>query len=212
MSGARTIPTRGEPSPRLLRAAGAFGVWVARASGNSDAASAARAAALDRTLRPGQIALVTGPSGCGKSTLLRAFAVVSRSQVRTAIAPRAGLTVIDSVSGPLAAALVALAGVGLGDATLLGRRVAELSEGERSRLALAVALARGSRGRVTILADEFASVLDRPGARLLAAAVRRWVDRHPRVRLVCATAHDDLIPWLRPEIVVRVGDRPAVAA
>jgi GNAT superfamily N-acetyltransferase len=50
-----------------------------------------------------------------------------------------------------------------------------------------------------ILIDEFASVLDRMTAMSLGAAVRRAADRL-RVRVVCASAHDDVLGSLKPTI------------
>ena len=75
----------------------------------------------------------------------------------------------------------------------------ELSEGQRHRLALAHAVA--SRGPVLI--DEFASTLDRLTAMGLCISLARWARSCGR-SVVGATAHDDVVEWLRPDIHVTV--------
>lgn len=120
-------------------------------------------------------------------------------------------SVVDQFAGPLREVLRLLASIGLADATLLPRTPQELSAGERCRLELALALHRAARhvarrrsGPVTVVVDEFVSCLDRPTARGVAAGFRRCVSAmQPRVRAVCATAHDDLLDAVRPDVVVR---------
>ncbi|MEL7239943.1 MAG: hypothetical protein AAGK78_13890 [Planctomycetota bacterium] len=56
---------------------------------------------------------------------------------------------------------------------------------------------------VLLVADEFAAVLDRTTAKLVARALRRTVDRLSRVGVpvaaVVATSHDDLVDALCPD-------------
>lgn len=167
---------------------------------------------LDASLRPAQIALITGPSGAGKSTLAAALAQRCRTTGRAVwldappIDP--ALPVIDLLRAPLARRLRLLAAVGLGDAHLCIRPARALSTGERARLHLALAIDRttGAPHPATLILDEFASSLDRPGALLLCRLLRRWLERTPRPpRIICVTAHDDLTAALRPELTVRVG-------
>jgi len=104
---------------------------------------------------------------------------------------------------PLAAALV------LGAAEQPASRQAiddALSEGQRHRLRLAQAIAVAERRPEpwsVLLADEFGSSLDRTTAEAMARGVRRWVARS-RVCLVAATAHDDLLEPLGPDVLVEV--------
>jgi len=119
-------------------------------------------------------------------------------------------SVVEVLDQPWSRAMATLARTGLADAELIVRRPAELSDGQRARLAFAVAMARAENfaagswgGRVTVIVDEFASTLDRPAARLLCRAVRRWMRRVSRVRLIVASAHGDLESWLRPDLVWR---------
>lgn len=182
-----------------------------------DARRAARA--IDLRLAYGAVALVTGPSGSGKTRLMRELARRLRMSGRTVIIAgrghshrsRSRRSILDELAGMCGSAesaLSVLAWAGLADAKLLARRACELSEGQGHRYAVARAMARAgqlSRGRaggITVLIDEFASTLDRVTARGLAATVRRWVQDRGDVRLVCATAHDDVMEWLGPSLLV----------
>lgn len=103
---------------------------------------------------------------------------------------------------------------GLNDAAVMLRCPGELSDGQRHRLRLAQAMAIAERGDASpcdggeggwslLLADEFGSSLDRTTARALSRCVRRWVTRSG-VCLVAATAHDDLLEPLEPDVLVEV--------
>jgi hypothetical protein len=181
-------------------AAAAFGLAVTRARRPAPSPDHhADARALLAALQPGQIALVTGPSGSGKSTVLRA---IPRSAGRTPTHIRG--TIIDAMPGRTADALAALARAGLADARLLARTPNELSEGERARFHIALHLAHATPGD-TIILDEFLSTLDRATARNVALALRRWMDTAGTargLRLVVATAHDDVLDWLAPQVLL----------
>lgn len=206
----RYVHVSRRPTARLCRALAAFGLSPARR-----AARARPAPDCDWLVRlqPGQLALITGPSGSGKSTLLNAAGEQARTLGwRTLTPPHAGAhsgpdggpnrPVIDLLRGPLAECIASLARAGLGEPALFARTPRELSEGERFRLRLALALheAQGDpASEPLLLIDEFASALDRVTARTLCLCLRRWAARH-RVRVVCATAHDDVAPWLAPDL------------
>jgi ABC-type transporter Mla maintaining outer membrane lipid asymmetry ATPase subunit MlaF len=193
-------------------------------------------ATAGRTIVPpaaGTVLLITGPSGAGKSTLLRAL----RQQITPArpwidlaeVAPapagaNEALPLVDCFgpdAPPLRDVLLLLSRVGLGEAWSYLRPPAELSEGQRWRFRLALALhaatgaARGmgaSRGTTVtsvtaaaaapvLACDEFAAVLDRVTAMVVARCLRRAVDADPRLAAVVATSHDDLQPALRPDVI-----------
>ena len=148
------------------------------------------------------------------------------------------------MSGPLEGALRLLSAAGLADAFLLLRRARELSDGQRYRLRLALALdallahpnaepgtrnaeqhspnpgAPGAadgccqalaRGLRLLVADEFCSTLDRLCARAVAYRVRRLADTHG-LTVVAASAHDDLVEDLAPDVLIvkHAGDRVEV--
>jgi ABC-type ATPase with predicted acetyltransferase domain len=51
--------------------------------------------------------------------------------------------------------------------------------------------------------DEFAAVLDRVSAAIVARALRRAIDATPGLSAVVATSHDDLGLALRPDTLIR---------
>lgn len=222
------------PSRRTLRALALFGLTLDQDAGRhlrlAQDSWPRAAAEIDARLLPAQIALITGPSGAGKSTLLRLLEERLRERGlpthRLHPCPRAGRrTLIDLVPGTLEGpdgALRRLASAGLADATLLARTPAQLSDGQRFRLALARAMAIATPGSrrfpstggadgppPTLLIDEFCATLDRLTARSVARTLRRWLDRStrahpPGARVAIATSHDDLATALRPDLLVRV--------
>lgn len=200
----RTVPCSVRPTDRLLRACAAFGLAVAHSRRKGPSPDhVADARDLHAALAPGQISLVTGPSGSGKTSVLRAFRRVCRRAAHPDQSHHRG-TIVDAIPGLTADAVSVLARAGLADARLLARTPRELSEGERARFNIALALARAAPGE-TIVLDEFLSTLDRITARNVAVSVRRWMDRagaDRRLRLVCATAHDDVLDWLSPEVLL----------
>jgi len=168
------------------------------------------------TLAPRQLIFITGPSGSGKSTLL--------SLIRTALTSAAlpchlidlhsasplarAPSLIDSLphcaSLDSAARFLSLAG--LADAHLLLRHPARLSDGQRFRCRLACLFAAAAAfptdHLVIALADEFASPLDRITARAVARSLRRFVTSTPNLCFIAASAHDDLLEPLDPDLLL----------
>jgi ABC-type lipoprotein export system ATPase subunit len=100
---------------------------------------------------------------------------------------------------------------------------AKLSAGQRWRLRLALALSREFRllqhstnlspipiARTTavhhaptsLMADEFAALLDRVTAAILARILRRIVSASSTLSAILATSHDDLIAPLCPDVII----------
>lgn len=212
----RIIEVASRPSPRLLRACAAFGLGVRRTNDPSRSRPRHTSEARIIALSPSKLTLITGPSGSGKSALLADVALAARRTARSVLPlpePDREVPIIDLIPGRLADAIAMLARAGLGDATLLGKTPAQLSEGERFRFRLALALAsRNPEKPTTILIDEFASTLDRTTARCLCVALRRWLDREQAgaTRLILGTAHHDVAAWLRPDLtaVIPLGGGP----
>jgi ABC-type ATPase with predicted acetyltransferase domain len=200
------------PGPLQAAVAEMFGI------GLDETVEVAVLADLVLDVRPGDVVFVTGPSGSGKSVLLRALvealvAIVPAARLAdlAAIEVPADRSVIDGLGLGLDEALRLASTAGLADAFLLLRRPEELSDGQRWRLRLAHALARlvgdcgdGARrgGPMLLLAaDELASTLDRPCARAVAYRLRRAADQWG-ITVVAASAHEDLLEDLAPDVLV----------
>jgi ABC-type lipoprotein export system ATPase subunit len=217
--GVATLPSR-----RVLETAAMFGLGI------DDTDTATIVPRTSIPLPPGGVVFVTGASGSGKSTMLRLIGEGAAANGRVAIiVPGAGASIttadsrgplhiqpipdvplIDAFNLPLEEAAALLALVGLGDAFVMLRRPAELSDGQRHRLRLAQAIHAAQRHSTMqpspahgalILADEFAAALDRPSARSAAGALARWVRRTGHT-LVAATTHDDLLEAFDPDVLI----------
>jgi ABC-type ATPase with predicted acetyltransferase domain len=161
---------------------------------------------VELPIQPGQVVLFVGPSGSGKSSLLRAAAaqlgaVRWLDQLQLPEVPLA-----DALPGRLTENFSLLAACGLGEAQLLLRTPSELSEGQRYRFRLALGWAEcqqapGDEPR-WLAADEFSATLDRVLAKVVSYNLRRLV-RSPRLGLLLATTHEDVLDDLDPDVVVR---------
>ena len=158
---------------------------------------------------------LTGESGAGKSTLLRAAArdlrdrgarVVDLDDLTLGTRP-----VIDRIGGSLDDAIATLSRCGLGEARLMLRLPSELSEGQRYRLRLALAVDALRETGGWIVADEFTATLDRTLAKVLARNVHRLA-QPGRLGFVLATTHEDILPDLAPHTHVhcRLDEQPLV--
>jgi len=177
--------------------------------------------------RSNKITFLNGPSGAGKSSMLRLLQSL-RTRARwidlNAIAlPTAPL--VDCFAGaPLDQTLALLGQVGLGEVWTYLRTPQELSEGQRWRLRVALGIYRakcvekpeesassglpseaasaGAQVRLILVADEFAALLDRVTASIVARCLRRVVSATPRLCAIVATSHQDLVRALLPDTLV----------
>jgi hypothetical protein len=110
-------------------------------------------------------------------------------------------SVIDALSLPFDAALGLLSRCGLAEPRLMLRRPAELSDGERWRFRLALAIAQSP---AWIVIDEFTAPLDRILAKIVAFNVGRQCSR-TGIGFLIATCHTDVLDDLAPDVHVACG-------
>ena len=178
-------------SNRTLLALAAFGIT----SEPRDTTPPLLAESIATTLSPRDRVLITGPSASGKSRLGRAIAAAAALQARRVVRidpsqphSRGHARMLDVIPGPIPRAWSLLSRVGLADATLLSRRIHELSEGESFRLLIARALAREPD---VLVVDEFCSALD---SRLARSVCLSLCARAP-CALIAITAREDVARW-----------------
>jgi len=165
-------------------------------------------------INDGDIVFITGPSGAGKSVLLNelgksvpAHDMVSLDQIEladssgapgAAKAGPAGKTLIDYVDGDLVTSLRILSTAGLGDVFCILSQPANLSDGQKYRFRLAMALATGKK---FIFADEFCSNLDRITAAVISYNVHKFAKRNG-VTFILASSHQDILVDLAPDVLI----------
>jgi ABC-type ATPase with predicted acetyltransferase domain len=149
----------------------------------------------------GDIVYITGPSGAGKSVLLRELekAIPESDRVNlNKIELAADKSVIDCIDGNLLDGLKVLSIAGLNDAFCVINRVTNLSDGQKYRFRLAVALSSGAK---FIFADEFCSELDRITAAVISYNIHKYAKRMG-VIFILASSHEDILLDLAPDVIV----------
>ena len=152
-------------------------------------------------INAGDIVYITGPSGAGKSVLLRELAGAMATRERVIldeIELGADGSVVDCVEGDFLASLRILSTAGLNDVHCLLNRPANLSEGQKWRFRLAVAM---STGRKFVFADEFCSNLDRITAAVISYNVHKFAKK-TGVGFVLASSHRDILCDLQPDVLI----------
>ena len=204
------LDTAVEPSPNVMQVAAMFGLGI------DQQRRLQIISPLSLQLQAHQLIFITGPSGGGKSTLLRlienAVTKQANSKVRLIrfdqLPPLPDRPLVDCLGDEqdlgLDEVMKLLSRAGLNDAFVMLRRANELSDGQRYRLRLAQSLAqvRPEDELTIVLADEFASTLDRVTAKVIAHNVRKFANEF-RVCFVVATTHDDLLEPLNPDVLIQ---------
>ncbi|MDD5063635.1 MAG: ATP-binding cassette domain-containing protein [Phycisphaerae bacterium] len=152
-------------------------------------------------INDGDIVYITGPSGAGKSVLLREIekAIPDSERVNlNRIELAEDKSVIDCIDGDFVTGLKTLSVAGLGDAFCVLNRPVNLSDGQKYRFRLAVALSSGAK---YIFADEFCNELDRITAAVISYNIRKYA-KQKGVTFILASSHDDILLDLAPDVLV----------
>ncbi len=141
-----------------------------------------------------------GASPFGDGDLAPTPTLLSRSERRLSLDELTlpDRILIDALPLPVAEAMGLLSACGLGEAQLMLRTPCELSDGQRYRFRLALAL---SRRPEWVVADEFTATLDRTLAKVVAYNIRRQCDR-TGTGFLLATTHEDIVADLNPDLHV----------
>ena len=187
--------TRVQRTDRVLEIAEAFGIGL-------DDKEFVVFDNLELNVRQGDVVYITGQSGSGKSQLL--YALERQMRERGLVVSNINATeledkpIIDSLGKDTNEAIRLLSSVGINDADLYARRPSELSDGQRYRFRLALAIERNAK---VWIADEFMAVLDRTAAKVISYSLQKLA-RRMGVTLLVATTHTDLVPDLSPDLVI----------
>ena len=146
------------------------------------------------------VVYITGDSGGGKSSLLKElkkYYEVEDFDFDT----NSDTAIIDLVGDSFSEALNILSKVGLGEARLFIKPYKYLSDGQKYRFQLALMLYKKQK---VLCIDEFTSFLDRTNASVVAYNMQK-VCRRNGIKLIVATAHNDLEEFLNPDMIIDFG-------
>jgi hypothetical protein len=187
--------TKVERTPRVLEIAEAFGIGL-------EDKEFVVFDNLDVEVNKGDVVYITGQSGGGKSVLLRELAKQmgerGQSVVNLDAVAFEDKPLIEQIGTDTNHAIELLAIAGINDAYLYARKPSELSDGQRYRLRLAMAVESGANVWV---ADEFLAVLDRTAAKVIAFSLQKTA-RRMGATLMVATTHTDMVPDLCPDLKI----------
>lgn len=145
-----------------------------------------------------RIGVIVGASGSGKSTMLKSFPGPEGAPSYWMM--RSG----GSIASYFVSATVArerFLAVGLNSVPVWTRPYDVLSVGERFRADLARVIGNDA------VIDEYTSVVDRTVAESASNALARWAVEHDIRRMVIATCHRDVLPWLQPDWIIDLDTR-----
>lgn len=152
-------------------------------------------------INQGDIVFLSGPSGAGKSVILRELekSVDAADKVNLdRIKLPDNKTLIDCIDADLLDSLKILSIAGLNDCFCILNQPQNLSNGQKYRFRLAMALARKKK---FIFADEFCSELDRITAAVISHNIYKFAKRTGTI-FILASSHDDILIDLAPDVLI----------
>ena len=152
-------------------------------------------------IQQGDIVYINGPSGSGKTVLLKEMekSIPAEDRINlNEIELPADKTVVECIEGSLLSCLQLLSTAGLSDCFCILNQPSNLSDGEKYRFRLAMAMAAKKK---YIIADEFSSELDRITAASISYKLRKFANKTGTI-FVLASCHRDILLDLAPDILV----------
>ena len=152
-------------------------------------------------IQQGDIVYINGPSGSGKTVLLKELekSIPAEDRINLSeIELPADKTVVECVEGSLLSCLQLLSTAGLSDCFCILNQPSNLSDGEKYRFRLAMAMAAKKK---YIIADEFSSELDRITAASISYKLRKFAKKTGTI-FILASCHSDILLDLAPDILV----------
>lgn len=143
---------------------------------------------IPESLSEYHIGLIVGASGTGKSTMLQEFGEIKKPKW-------SDKAIAEHFSNP-AQAEQKLMAVGLASVPTWLKPYEVLSNGEKFRADLARNLESGA------CIDEFTSVIDRNVALSASKSLRRYALANDKKKIVVASVHRDIIPYLKPDWII----------
>ena len=152
-------------------------------------------------INDGDIVYITGPSGAGKSVLLKELEKAMPASERVNLAriklPR-DKTLIDCIDADMLTSLRMLSEAGLNDVFCILNQPANLSDGQKYRFRLAMAMAAEKK---FIFADEFCCGLDDITAAVISYNIHKFAKR-TGTTFILASSHEDILLDLAPDVLV----------
>jgi ABC-type ATPase with predicted acetyltransferase domain len=200
----KSFPWKGKITERVTTVCKMFGLTIKRLTEHNPVYR------CRLEIEPGDIVYITGASGAGKSVLLSELQKQFRAEESINLADIElpdDKTVIDCLYRDelLSADVTTLTGLqilstaGLSDCFCILNQPSNLSDGEKYRFRLAMAMAAGKK---FIFADEFCSELDRITAASVSHKIRKFADK-TGTGFILASSHCDTLLDLAPDVLVR---------